>query len=71
MWRRCSSDKYPDLIIPTLCVGIHPVTLRVTKRTRSVQGNVPTQSVGTIGQRKTPPCHTLSHLRLCSPFVVY
>ena len=26
----------PTLIVPTLCVGMHPLTLRVTKRTQSV-----------------------------------
>ncbi|MBY8942639.1 hypothetical protein J1G31_21365, partial [Pseudomonas tolaasii] len=45
------------LIVPTLCVGIQPVTLRVAYTrletcgaggTRSVPGGVPTQSVGTI-----------------------
>ncbi|PMU65550.1 hypothetical protein C1X81_32775, partial [Pseudomonas sp. FW215-L2] len=43
-------NKRPYLIVPTLCVGMHPVTLRVTtlKRTRSVQGGIPTRSVGTI-----------------------
>jgi len=43
-------NKRPYLIAPTLCVGMHPVTLRVTtlKRTRSVQGGIPTRSVGTI-----------------------
>jgi len=43
-----------SLIVPTLGVGMHPVTLRVTavKRTQSVQGGIPTQSVGTIyGER--------------------
>ena len=38
------------LIVPTLRVGMHPVTLRVTKRgTQSVRGGIPTQSMGTIG----------------------
>jgi hypothetical protein len=36
------------LIVPTLCVGMHPGTLRVPKRTQSVHGGIPTQSVGTI-----------------------
>ena len=38
------------MIVPTLCVGTHPVTLRVTtqERTQSVQDGIPTQSVGTI-----------------------
>ena len=33
------------LIVPTLCVGMHPVTLCVTARsgTRSVPGGVPTR----------------------------
>ncbi len=45
-------------IVPTLCVGMHPVTLRVTIAhssnftlaggTRSVPGGISTQSVGTI-----------------------
>ena len=35
------------LIVPTLCVGTHAVTLRVTQ-TRSVQRVVTTQSEGTI-----------------------
>ena len=37
------------MIVPTLCVGTHPVTLRVTTWTQSVLGGIPTQSVGTIG----------------------
>ncbi len=46
------------MIVPTLRVGMHPVTLRVTLAlvlslvlpggTRSVPGGIPTQSVGTI-----------------------
>jgi hypothetical protein len=38
------------MIVPTLRVGMHPVTLRVTIRkwTRSVQNGIPTRSVGTI-----------------------
>jgi hypothetical protein len=37
--------------VPTLRVGMHPVTLRLTKRqTRSVWSCVTTQSVGTINQ---------------------
>ena len=36
------------LLIPTLCVGMHPVTLRVTNSgTQSVPGGIPTRSVGT------------------------
>jgi len=40
------------VIVPTLCVGMHPVTLCVTieKQTRSVWGGIPTQSVGTINE---------------------
>ena len=38
------------MIVPPLRVGMHPVTLCVTqqKGTRSVPGDIPTQSVGTI-----------------------
>ena len=45
------------MIVPTICMGIHSVTLRVTlcsawrlrgDGTRSVRGAIPTQSVGTI-----------------------
>lgn len=38
------------MIVPSLRVGMHPVTLRVTSqmRTQSVHGGVPTQSAGTI-----------------------
>ena len=38
------------MIVPTLCVGMQPVTLRVThpERTQSVHCGIPTQSVGTI-----------------------
>jgi|GEM_PF-2549754 len=36
------------MIVPTLCVGMHPVMLRVTTRTRSVQRGIPMRSVGTI-----------------------
>ncbi len=36
------------MIVPTLCVGMHPGTLRVPKRTQSVHGGIPTQSMGTI-----------------------
>ncbi|PIB43692.1 hypothetical protein AOA59_16595 [Pseudomonas sp. 2822-15] len=46
------------MIVPTLRVGMHPVTLRVTLAlvlslalpggTRSVPGGIPTRSVGTI-----------------------
>ena len=47
------------MIVPTLCVGMHRVTLRVTlapglkacmNGTRSVRSGIPTQSVGTIIQ---------------------
>ena len=34
------------MIVPTLCVGTHTATL--PKRTQSVHGGIPTQSVGTI-----------------------
>ena len=37
------------LIVPTLCVGTHPVTQSVTTWTQSVLGGIPTQSVGTSG----------------------
>ena len=36
------------MIVPTLSVGMHPLTLRVNHETRSVQRGIPTQSVGTI-----------------------
>jgi hypothetical protein len=38
------------MIVPTLCVGMPPGTLRVPlhKVTQSVTGCIPTQSVGTI-----------------------
>ncbi|PRA32328.1 hypothetical protein CQZ99_26690 [Pseudomonas poae] len=43
-----------ELIVPTLRVGMHPVTLRVTLArsggTRSVPSGIPTQSVGTINR---------------------
>ncbi len=40
------------LLVPTLCVGMHPVTLRVTNSgTQSVPGGIPTRSVGTISQQ--------------------
>jgi hypothetical protein len=44
------------MIVPTLCVGMHPVTLCVTCRngTRSVPGGIPTQSVGTITEHPSP-----------------
>ena len=35
------------LIVPTLCVGM-PSASRLQERTQSVQGCIPTQSVGTI-----------------------
>jgi hypothetical protein len=38
-------------IVPTLCVGMHRLTLRVTGRTRSVLGGVTTRSVGTMRYR--------------------
>ena len=39
-----------ELIVPTLCVGMHSGTLRVRSDgvTQSVIGGIPTQSVGTI-----------------------
>ena len=53
-----ASCQLAHLIVPTLCVVMHPVTLRVTIAqdlgialaggTRSVPGGIPTQSVGTI-----------------------
>ena len=50
---------FPSLcmIVPTLCVGTPPVTLRVTlkEQTQSVQGGNPTQSVGTIKQAIKSP----------------
>jgi hypothetical protein len=50
-----------SLIVPTLRVGMHPVTLRVTSqsrnarrlRTRSVRGGFTTRSVGTIRNCRT------------------
>jgi hypothetical protein len=39
------------LIVPTLCVGMQTLTLRVETRTRSVEGGVTTRSVGTISNR--------------------
>jgi len=40
------------LLVPTLRVGMHPVTLRVTNSgTQSVPGGIPTRSVGTISQQ--------------------
>ncbi|SED90089.1 hypothetical protein SAMN04515675_3054 [Pseudomonas costantinii] len=59
------------LIVPTLRVGMHPVTLRVTTAqglslalaggTRSVPGGIPTQSVGTI-KKPNQNTETLSSL---------
>ena len=41
------------MIVPTLCVGMQPRTLRVPKSvTQSVTGGVTTQSVGTISGSK-------------------
>ncbi|POM10933.1 hypothetical protein CUU62_00835 [Pseudomonas sp. WP001] len=52
------------MIVPTLCVGMPPWTLRVLlylrKVTRSVTGCIPTRSVGTINQR--PPFDTRKEL---------
>ena len=45
------SHHHP-LIVPTLCVGMQPQTLRVCG-TQSVPGGVPTQSVGTIKPTQT------------------
>jgi hypothetical protein len=42
------------MIVPTLRVGMHPLTLRVNHRTRSVQRGIPTQSVGTIKVKGFP-----------------
>jgi hypothetical protein len=36
------------MIVPTLRVGMHPLTLRVREGTQSVHCGIPTQSVGTI-----------------------
>ncbi len=48
------------LIVPTLRVGMHPVTLRVTLRrhcggTQSVQGGITMRSVGTINIKGRNP----------------
>jgi hypothetical protein len=57
------------MIVPTLRVGMHTVTLcvtitsRIDGRTQSVQGGIPTRSVGTIchGQkRNATPVVTLN-----------
>jgi len=42
------------MIVPTLSVGMHPLTLCVNYETRSVQSGVPTQSVGTISLKGFP-----------------
>ena len=47
------------LIVPTLCVGMQPQTLRVCG-TQSVPGGVPTQSVGTIKTKSNAPATTSS-----------
>ena len=47
------SHHHP-LIVPTLCVGMQPQTLRVCG-TQSVPGGVPTQSVATIENRQPTP----------------
>jgi|APLak6261691555_1056199.scaffolds.fasta_scaffold07956_2 hypothetical protein len=45
-----------QMIVPTLCVGMQPVTLRVTAAgTQSVPRGIPTQSVGTINGRDYAP----------------
>ena len=49
------------MIVPTLRVGIHTMTLRVSFGTRSVQCGIPTRSVGTINQNK--PVYSRSHWR--------
>lgn len=49
------------LIVPTLCVGMHAVTLRITQ-TWSVQPAVTTQSVGTISVS-----HFQDQCLLCNP----
>jgi hypothetical protein len=43
-WLDPCSAEY--LIVPTLCVGMHPVTLRAQplQRMQSVHGSLPTQS---------------------------
>jgi len=44
-------NLFAGLIVPTLCVGMQPGTLRVPNGvTQSVTGGVTTQSVGTISQ---------------------
>ena len=50
------------MIVPTLCVGMPPVTLCVkpSERTQSVRGCIPTQSVGTIDP---PTIETESHYK--------
>ncbi len=45
------------LIVPTLCVGMQPQTLRVCG-TQSVPGGVPTRSVGTIKTESNAPSTT-------------
>ena len=42
------------MIVPTLRVGMHPVTLRVTTAEADAErpGGIPTQSVGTIKRGK-------------------
>ncbi len=40
-------DVIEIVIVPTLCVGMHPASLQRCV-TQSVTGGIPTQSVGTI-----------------------
>src|SRR3989344_8902507 len=58
IWGWCARRADAGLmIVPTLCVGMQPGTLRVPKSvTQSVTRGVPTQSVGTIGTRSPVPC---------------
>jgi len=44
------------MIVPTLRVGMQPVTLRVTQGTQSVQGGVTTQGVGAINKAFNRNC---------------
>jgi hypothetical protein len=40
------------LLVPTLCVGMHPVTLRVTNSgTQSVPGGITPRRGGTVSQQ--------------------
>ena len=53
------------LIVPTLCVVTHPVTLCVTG-TRSVLGGIPTLSVGTIDKPTQWSYFAAQELKRCS-----